>query len=596
MKQYLTKSDYTRWIACQRAAYYGWQGHRSKNEDDPFLNFLAEEGKTVGRIAQRLFKEATTVNALRIEEAVASTKEMLSQGDCTLFEACLTHESFVARPDILIRKGDTLYLIEVKSKLGNLRQHREGTMLINYYGDVRAAFREILYDLVFQVEVVRRAYPNLVVIPHFLLPEENSLSCEDEVWVARQVEATPAFHDDEAALKTIRAESVLKFFVADVAVEKVREVVAAEMNAMAETWRSGRRPEPKLKYGCRNCEYRLKGEGCQTDGFHQCWGKLAEPSPHLFDLHQLYQLKAQENKQALLADQKILLGETLMFDVREDELHGEHAKRQRLQLVHQRSGTEWIDPQLGEEIAGLSWPIAFVDFETTMAAIPWHPRLKPYETLPFQFSAHILHEDGKFEHREWLNTQDRVPTLSFIRELRAALADFGSVLVYTDYENRILSEAIGLLNRLHRDESGEEREWIADLLNSERIVDQHDWVYKYYFHPLMSGRTSIKVVLPAVWENNPCLHQHEYFRRYYAERGDKILDPYKTLPEAQIEGVPMVVREGCGAMKIYREMILGQGAQCTEAKEKLAALLRNYVTLDTASQWMIFEHWRQRLS
>jgi hypothetical protein len=127
-------------------------------------------------------------------------------------------------------------------------------------------------------------------------------------------------------------------------------------------------------------------------------------------------------------------------------------------------------------------------------------------------------------------------------------------------------------------------------------VDQHDWVYKYYFHPLMSGRTSIKVVLPAVWENNPCLHQHEYFRRYYAERGDKILDPYKTLPEAQIEGVPMVVREGCGAMKIYREMILGQGAQCTEAKEKLAALLRNYVTLDTASQWMIFEHWRQRLS
>jgi competence protein ComGF len=48
-------------------------------------------------------------------------------------------------------------------------------------------------------------------------------------------------------------------------------------------------------------------------------------------------------------------------------------------------------------------------------------------------------------------------------------------------------------------------------------------------------------------------------------------------------------------MKIYREMILGQGTQCSQIKLKLAALLKNYVTLDTASQWMIFEHWRHRL-
>lgn len=550
----------------------------------------------MGRMARRLFKDSRMIDSLDIESAEAITRRMMSEGDCTLFEACLSDARFVVRPDVLIRKGKTLYVIEVKSKLGNLRQHREGKLLINCYGDVRAAYREIVHDLAFQVEVLRRACPDLSIVPYFLLPEESSQSCKEEVQAARQREQIVDIPADRNALEKNRMESVLKFFVADKAIDKIQVIVGAEMDAMADAWESGQRPEPKLKYGCRNCEFRLKGDGSCGDGFHQCWDQLAKPSPHLFDLHQLYQLKAQENKQVLLADEKICEGTTSLFDIGEAELHGEHAKRQRLQLNYQQSGEEWIDPELSEQIAGLNWPIAFVDFETTMAAIPWHAGLKPYETLPFQFSAHILHEDGSYAHKEWLNLEDRVPTLPFIQNLRASLDGVGSVMVYTDYENRILSEAIGLLNRLHPEESKEEREWIADLLNSKRIVDQHDWVYRYHFHPLMAGRTSIKVVLPAVWQNNPSLHRHPYFKRFHKTREGQILDPYKTLLEAIISGIPMVVREGCGAMDIYREMILGKGASCLKTKETLAMLLRNYVTLDTASQWMIFEHWRQCLN
>lgn len=221
--------------------------------------------------------------------------------------------------------------------------------------------------------------------------------------------------------------------------------------------------------------------------------------------------------------------------------------------------------------------------------------MKPYETLPFQFSAHIVQKGGRYVQKEWLNTEDRVPTLPFVKELRTALEGVGSVLVFTEYEIRILTEAIGLLNRLHADESKEQREWIAELLNSGRIIDQHDWVHRYHFHPQMSGRTSIKVVLPAAWKNNPSLHAHEYFKRYFSEKDGKILDPYKTLPAADLNGTPFEVREGCGAMEAYRVLILGQGADCPKAKEAIATLLRNYVTLDTASQWTIFEHWCQRL-
>jgi len=96
-------------------------------------------------------------------------------------------------------------------------------------------------------------------------------------------------------------------------------------------------------------------------------------------------------------------------------------------------------------------------------------------------------------------------------------------------------------------------------------------------------------------QSNSSLHQQPYFRRYYREEGGQILDPYKTLPDSTIASLPFSIREGCGAMQGYREMIVGAGAKCPETKLKLAEMLRAYVTLDTCSQWIIYHHWRERL-
>lgn len=272
------------------------------------------------------------------------------------------------------------------------------------------------------------------------------------------------------------------------------------MDGMATAWRSGRCPEPQLKYRCRNCEFRLGNGRQKDDGFHACWGKLAEPDPHLFSLYQLYSVRPPDNRQALLADQKIEQGQTSLYDIEESELSGEHQHRLRIQLECQRSGEEWIDPKLAERIDRLLWPVAFLDFETILMTMPWYAGCKPGQVLPFQFSAHILHRNGRVQHREWLNLRDEVPTLEFIRQLKSALGDVPSILVYTDYEVRILKEALAF-----------------------------------------------------------------------------------------------PVREGTAAMRAYREMIRGRGAECATTKEALANLLREYVTLDTISQFIIFEHWRQRL-
>jgi hypothetical protein len=582
-------TDFLRFIKCPTSAYYGWQAYTSKNGDDEFLAFLAEEGQAVGRAAHRLFSEGQFVRHKQPERAREQTRDLLKNENVVLFEGCLMAEQFLARPDVVIRKGGQLHLVEVKSKLGNLADHRAGKMLFNCYGDIRAAWKDYVHDLAFQCEVVSRSFPELEVIPWLLLPEAESPANGEEISERDEPDSL-----DPIVIKRRREQSVLKFFDASKAVVHVAQNVAQTMEEMKQVWLSGERPVSPLRYQCRNCEFRLGNGRNEGDGFHECWGALAEPEPHIFDLNQLFSLKQQDNKQKLLADQKIDAGTTSLFSITESELHGEHSTRQAIQLRNQRAGQEWIAPELADEIERLQWPICFLDFETTMAAVPKHKGICPYQTLPFQFSAHVLYQDGRYEHREWLNTHDRIPTWPFVRALMKALDGIGSVAVYTNYENRILKESLEFLS-MFGDESKTERSWIFDLLHSGRIVDQHDWVHRHYFHPLMGGKTSIKKVLPAVWKSNQALRKHPAFHQYFREANGRILNPYETLPTVEMSGRSFAVREGCAAMQVYREMIHGSGAKCPETRAVLAGLLREYCKLDTASQWMIFVHWRQRI-
>jgi len=591
MKKLLNKSDYQRFATCPAAAYHAWSGIPSKNDDDPFLDFLADEGRIVGQTAKRLFRDAIEITERQPEQAAKETKLVLETESRAIYEGCAVSRNFIARPDVLIREGKRLFLIEVKSKVGDMRAHLDGRMLLNMYDNIRAVWKDYVSDLSFQVHVFAKAFPDYEIVPYFLLPEGSTLAHTEEVAAVRAGDFN-ATELDDAAMRSRRSKSVLKFFPAKKAIDHVRDATALRMAQMEQVWRSGEKPPSPLKYQCRNCEFRLQDGHDPTDGFHKCWGDLAKPDPHLFDLHQLYSLKTPENRQALLADQKIAAGQTSLYDVKAEELDGEHAVRQQIQLIHQRSGSEWIAPELEEAMQRLTWPVAFLDFETSMAAIPWYSGMRPYDVIPFQFSAHIVEQDGSWRQVEWLNEVDAHPTLEFIRQLRAALDGIGSILVYTDYENKILGDALKFLRSLDSDTHLEEG-WISELLSSGQIIDQHDWVHHWFFSDTMAGKTSIKKVLPSVWNANSELHHHPYFERYFSEQDGEILNPYQVLPSAQVEGIDWEVREGCAAMKTYREMIRGVGAKDAAIKRQLGDLLRQYVTLDTASQWIIFEHWRQ---
>ena len=85
---------------------------------------------------------------------------------------------------------------------------------------------------------------------------------------------------------------------------------------------------------------------------------------------------------------------------------------------------------LQREMDSWVYPLHFIDFETTMVAIPFHAGRRPYEQLAFQFSHHTVQQDGTVAHAgEYLNVeQGAFPNYEFVRKLKAQLEhDNGSI-------------------------------------------------------------------------------------------------------------------------------------------------------------------------
>jgi hypothetical protein len=148
--------------------------------------------------------------------------------------------------------------------------------------------------------------------------------------------------------------------------------------------------------------------------------------------------------------------------------------------------------------------------------------------------------------------------------------------------------------------------WIARLVgppdaqdkhpNSPRIRDLHKLAEKHYFHPWMLGRTSIKVVLPAVWQISAALRQHPWFADYHRldEHGNP-LDPYKTLKPLPLGDEEEAVMEGTGAIRVYQDLLFWEGADA-RYRDNHETLLKQYCKLDTAAMVMIWVHWTGRVS
>ena len=285
-------------------------------------------------------------------------------------------------------------------------------------------------------------------------------------------------------------------------------------------------------------------------------------------------------------------------------------------------GREHLPRALQNELRGHrddpGWPLHFVDFEACNVALPHHAGLRPYERVAFQWSCHTIDEQGRLTHAEWLNVDRDFPNFAFAWSLRGRIGDRGTVYVWSHYEQSTLSQVLTQIEEwVQRDAQEALRvsglrdlaeldalaTWLGELLGPEdakgkrhspRIRDLHKLALQFYFHPEMGGRSSIKVVLPAVWRQSVTLRSHPWFADYLKlDDQGRPVDPYQTLPPLPLgdaDDDDEAVTEGTGAIRVYQDLIFRHPAD-PQIRANREQLLKQYCKLDTAAMVMIWQHW-----
>ena len=114
-------------------------------------------------------------------------------------------------------------------------------------------------------------------------------------------------------------------------------------------------------------------------------------------------------------------------DADEDLIEG--TKIQYSQIAADKANGLFVDKYALESwLKDVKYPISFIDFEWERFAIPPYPGMKPYDVLPFEYSIHILYEDGTVEHKVFLSTHD--DRLELTDSLLNDIPKEGSIIAY----------------------------------------------------------------------------------------------------------------------------------------------------------------------
>lgn len=548
-----------------------------------------------------------------INEEFARTVEALQRDEVALFEATLLVGRRQARVDILEKKGSLVRLIEVKAKSFDGSEHQrllsEGKAGV--FRGVREPFNilsdweEKLEDVTFQVLLLEKLLPKATIKPYLMLVDKSKTATLDNIPSLFELERREA-KDGTTRLHTARyigSPDQLKdldlLTEVDVSEEValLRDVVEQEaakfearLDAPLTIYIDGIERASK----CASCEYRL-GDGEEKNGFVECWGPLARPRPHMLELHSIGKAKAPDGTP--LIEWMVGQGKASLLEipidglVTKDGTIGPMAQRQRRQIEYTRTGEIYVGPDLRTNIEVLRGPIHFIDFETSRLALPYHRGMRPYGLVTFQWSCHSVETLGdRPTHAEWLNNADVWPNQAFAESLREAIGDCGPVLTWSHFEATTLKHIVDDLERFGRDVP-DLVAWMRDVFDN-RIVDLHEWARTQYFHPGMRGRTSIKIVLDALWASDGEMRRQ--FREWTGLPAEA-RDPYAALPPMQINGVLQEVYEGTGAMRAYQEMMYGAEKENPDVRARWAQLLKQYCRLDTLSMVLIIEHWHRQV-
>jgi hypothetical protein len=605
--QYLSKSDFKVAQSCPTKLYYKKNKYPSLNEENDYLSLLADGGFMIGKLSQLLYPEGHEIKGSVSESILKTEAAITANENITLFEPAFLMDNQLVRVDIFIKKGNDIEIIEVKSKSYNSEElakskipNKQGK-LNNYW--LNGEFKSYLEDVAYQKSVVQEKFPDCSVKAYFMMPDKCKTNAHDDLikWFVlnkKNGQTVVDFLGNEKDIIALQQNNFMGLEVVDIEIQKIEDEITLSSHKYKSSILNNEKINTPISIQCKSCEYKVANSS--LSGFAECWGNLAFPKPHILELGQLGNVN---NHSGGGINDLITRGKTALSDVPLDFVVKEKPYYNDRPLYQLKMDKEFLLDEFKKAISSIQYPLHFIDFETCNMAVPFHKGMKPFQNVIFQWSCHTLFEDGRIEHSEWLNVSDYYPNFEFAKSLKSQIGTEGTVLTWSSYEN---SQLRAIKNTLEESEDfdAELLHWLESIIvvdkkdDSNRILDMHDLAKFYYFHPIMGGRTSIKVVLPAVLQETKNEESKVLLRRenlYESDEKGKLIDPYKLLEERIIEdtkSLTIKVRNGGDAMVAYREMLYGLSRDNKEAKEAYAAALKKYCKLDTLAMVVIWFHWK----
>lgn len=645
--RYLTKSRFKLAVECPTKLFYTGKGkeYRDTMRENDFLAMLADGGYQVGELAKQLYPDGIEIEARDHAEAEARTLEYLRRDNVVLFEPAIRFGDFFIRIDILVKTDQRFDLIEVKAKSYNsLEPGIEGKR-----GAISSGMLPYIQDAAFQTWVLRQAVPDAEVRTFLMMPDKarhapvEGINQMFKITSRSKVEVRPQPGVDIKEL----AETLLTRVCVD---NYVNQVLGAHLDfpggpgmlgeaagVWAEAYRLDERIAPVIGAYCGQCQYKSDAGDALKSGFHECWKLTTGWTDDDFPQDIVLDLWNYRNKQKLIDQGVFKLSQLTREDFKdfgdepgEDGLS--NSQRQWLQVGgippgYDHGGFYFDAALMDREMAQWRYPLHMIDFETATVALPFYKGMRPYESVAFQFSHHVVEADGSVRHAgQFLCAEPgEFPNYAFARALKKELeGDEGSVFMWSHHENTILNS---IVRELAEDPNPpEDSESLMVFLKrlikggDRAMVDLRILAQKSFFHRDTKGSCSIKKVLPAILKVSDVLRDTYSQPVYGAPGGIPSLnfarpegfawleigvdghagDPYARLkqyasdllPDGEVspEDRASLIAEGGAAATAYARLQFEDmdGA----SRERIKSALLRYCELDTLAMVMIVQAWQ----
>ena len=648
---YLTKSRFKIGLSCPTKLYYDSfpKDYHNNDEGNEFMQALAKGGLQVGELAKLYFPGGIEIDGESKQKQLEQTKSALKKENVILYEAALLVDHKFIRIDILKKEGKNIKIFEVKSKSCN---GNDELQFRNKKNKIKSSERAYLEDVSFQFIVVSNAFPSYNITPYLMMPNKQ-IECsinglysnfiikkENSRDTCKVIEGTVLNDLGNKIMSAINVKESVQHLINDIFYKEHRDFKGKSFSEIISWFEdlligyennlSTYFSPPFLK--CRDCEYKLADKS--KSGYHNCMKNMNKWNDSDFKKPLAWEVWGSPNLKELLSQNKWFMDQIHISDLPS----GNRYARQNMQIKNtiNKSKNSIIDINgLKSEIESFKFPLNFIDFETSSPAIPFFSGYRPYEGLCFQFSHHILYEDGTVEHKnEFLGVGRGVnPSFDFIDSLYQALTNnLGDIFMYSHHENTYLNYMIKLLLKnspFSKDKTSELILFLQSIttpskditpkwkVGNRQMIDMAEMVRSYYWHPEMKGSNSIKQVLPAIMNDSNFI-KDKYSSPIYGvdnkiisknfknhtwvnfDINNRVINPYEDLPDLDYI-VPNGLRK---SENLYSNNKLADGGaamiawafmQFGEMKdheiESLSKALKRYCELDTMAMVLIMEAW-----